>query len=523
LAVGCSDYEVVQDSKYQDYAGNSGEPDIAVDPTAIDFGSSAVDDAVEISEAITVTNEGDEDLHISGVSLLDDDTAFTVGAISSVLIQPGNAAQLTVTFTPESANTSTDVLLIESDDPDESTVEVALEGEGIAPMIDVDPGEYDFGTLYIGCEGLLPVTISNVGNDDLIITDLEYNTGSDDLVFDSYTDVNGDLPWTLSEGEGVEVFVSYLPVDEYEDTAYLMVDSNDPSTPTVMAEQVGMGDEYGNNADVFEQPLQGSTDIIFAVDRSGSMYDEIESVQDNFDTFMTTMSGMDADFHIAATVEDNGCINGSDLWIDSEFSASEATDTITTMINLYGSYGSYTEMAFSLLEACLAESESGGCNEGLVRDDAKLNLVGVSDEPEQSVNPYSYYVSLFQSLKDDSDDVVFHAIGGDYPSGCGGASAYTGFYESTVATGGLFLSICATDWGAHLEDLAEGSAADLSSFSLTDTPVPDTIVVKVDGVTTTLGWEFNEDDNTVEFEDDYIPDGGSTIEVEYSLYGDCDL
>ena len=63
------------------------------------------------------------------------------------------------------------------------------------------------------------------------------------------------------------------------------------------------------------------------------------------------------------------------------------------MINLGLSYGSYTEKAFMMLEATLAESvDSGGCNWGLLREDATLNVVGVSDEPEQSINNYSYYV-----------------------------------------------------------------------------------------------------------------------------------
>ena len=85
-----------------------------------------------------------------------------------------------------------------------------------------------------------------------------------------------------------------------------------------------------------------------------------------------------------------------------------------------------------LMEAMLSESVDGngapypgGCNYGLIREEAKLALVGVSDEPEQSVNSYSYYISMFQSLKSNPSDVVIHGIGGDYPSGCGSNSAYT--------------------------------------------------------------------------------------------------
>ena len=128
----------------------------------------------------------------------------------------------------------------------------------------------------------------------------------------------------------------------------------------------------------------------------------------------------------------------------------------------------------------------------------------------------------FQSLKSDSDDLVIHAIAGDYPSGCGGNEPGTGWYEASVATGGLFLSICATDWASHLEALAEGSAADLSSFELTDWPVAETIVVRIDGITTTTGWEYNETDNSVDFDESSIPEGGSTIEIEYALFGDCE-
>jgi hypothetical protein len=186
--------------------------------------------------------------------------------------------------------------------------------------------------------------------------------------------------------------------------------------------------------------------------------------------------------------------------------------------------GYNTERGFSLLEAALSSTNigSGGCDEGFYREDGTLSLVGVSDEPEQSVNPYTYYVSLFQSMKSDTDDVVMHAIGGDYPTGCSSASAYTGFYEATVATGGLFLSICATDFGTYLEKLAEGSAADLTSFELTDFPVPETIVVTVNGFAVNTGWEYDSVTNTIDFEVDTTPEGGSTIEVEYALYGDCE-
>lgn len=105
--------------------------------------------------------------------------------------------------------------------------------------------------------------------------------------------------------------------------------------------------------------------------------------------------------------------------------------------------------------------------------------------------------------------------------GCADASATNNVYEMTAATGGLYLSICATDWASHLDALVEASAYDLSEFELSQWPVPASIEVKVDGVTLTSGWSYVAPDNSIKFDELSVPSGGSTIEVKYSLYGDC--
>ena len=528
--LACTDYNIQGTTEATDQITDDRAPDILVTPLEIDFGALAVRDAAQATEIVTITNEGEGDLHLTGISTSDPDAPFDLLPVGSVLVPPGQSTDFAVTFAPETAQTYTASVLIDSDDPDEPTVEVVLFGDGIAPIIDVDPQEYDFGQLYIGCENMQPLLVKNIGNENLEVTGFTYNTGSEDLFFDSSSDLNGDLPWTVAPGGEVEVWVDYAPLDEYQDVAYLMVDSNDPFSPTYMATQSGLGALYGENVDVFQQPIKGATDIIFAVDWSCSMYDDIANVKNNFGTFVSTLASLDSDYHVAVVTEDDGCINGYQPYIDNTMALSDQTSLFDTMIceQPSGSYcssaGSNTERAFMLLEAALKSANigSGGCNEAFYREDSTLAVIGVSDEPEQSVNPYTYYVSLFQSMKDDSDDVVMHAIGGDYPQGCGGNQAYTGFYEATVATGGLFLSICATDFGSHLEQLAEGSTTDLTSFELTDYPVEQTIEVVVNGFTTTTGWTYNAVDNAIDFDTDYVPEGGSSIEVSYALQGDCD-
>ena len=525
LAPACTEYEIHDDDGGVGNYDNEGAPDIVVDPTEIFFGEISVSEDGSAVETVTVSNIGDKDLYIQGLSLDVEDGPYSITAIQSVLVPPDAMTQFEVVFEPTTGTETTGTVYIDSDDPDTPTAEVALFGTGVAPVIDVDPIEYDFGTLYIGCDAQQAVTISNIGSEDLIVDEFSFTTASLDLSFDDNGSDWSAIAWTLAPGESADVFVDYYPVDDYSDIAYLSITSNDPFTPTAMSTLMGLGELFDENIDTYEQPIEGMTDILFALDRSGSMDADLANIQSNFDVFVETLTGMDADYQVAAIVGDDGCVVGSEIWIDNTFDEDEAKDTLSTMMNLGGSYGSNTERGFMLLEAAVSSDNigSGGCNEDLVRDDAKLNLVGVSDEREQSISSWEYYVESFQALKDDADQVVVHAIGGDYGTGCGGtAEPYTGFYEATVATGGQFLSICATDFGAHLETLAEGSAADLSSFTLTDSPVEETIVVRVDGVTKTQGWEYDQSENQVEFEADYIPEGGSTIEIEYALFGDCE-
>ena len=86
-------------------------------------------DASPKTTTALTTSEGEGDLHIQDIYLSDANGPYEIGAISSVLVQPGGSAQFTVTFHPETATDSPGQVLIDSDDPDEGTVEVQLVGD----------------------------------------------------------------------------------------------------------------------------------------------------------------------------------------------------------------------------------------------------------------------------------------------------------------------------------------------------------------------------------------------------------
>ena len=528
----CNEFELVPDETNVGGVDDLSVCVLTAEPGSVAFGEFTVAEVTaEIEETVLLRNDGDGDCQIFGLDLAEDDTAFGVTALGSVLIPPGGETTFVAWYLPETAANDSATAVVDSNDPETPQLEIPLTGSGQAPVIDVNPAEFDFGSMYIGCDNSQALTITNVGNDTLVVDSFQFNTAGTDLAFFEDPDLaNGELPWTLAPGETADVWVDYAPLDEYQDTSYLYVNSNDPAVPSYLTTQVGAAELYGLNLDLFEQPINGATDIIFALDWSCSMYDDLANVQTNFGTFVTTLASMDADYHVAAVVADDGCIVGSSPYVDNTMSLSdqEALFEVHTCFDYGGTscplQGSNTERAFMLLESALSNSniKSGGCNEGFYRETATLSLIGVSDEPEQSVNPYTYYVSLFQGLKADPDQVSIHGVGGDYPSGCESAMAFAGLYEASVATGGFLWSICSADYGTDLGTLATVKAPKLTSLELSGFPVPETVKVLIDGVNVPSGWTYTPSTNTVDFESGEWLQVGSVVEVAYTLQERCE-
>ncbi|MFZ5481359.1 MAG: choice-of-anchor D domain-containing protein [Myxococcota bacterium] len=516
MLAGCTEYTVSKEGGDALEEVGDGAPDIEVTPGSIDFGLLAVGEGATATETVTVTNVGTAALELGEISLEDASAPYEIGLVTSILIPPEGSATFTVTFEPQTAVPAVTNVLIDSNDPDEPQVPVALTGEGEAPVIEVSPEEYDFGNTFIGCDILSPVTITNKGNADLVIDEFNYVTASNDLAFDMDEDINGPLPWTLSPEEYVEVFVNYAPLDDHADEGYLQIHSNDPFRETAQASQTGSAELAGENLDLFEQPLRGATDILIIVDNSCSMAEEQSNLASNFSYFAAELVELELDWQLAVITTDNPSFRGEMMTPETDDLEAEFVAQAVAGINGSGDEKP-TEMAY---QATQPGADAGPGSEFL-RDDAMLSFIFVSDEPDSSPDTWSDYLAYFQSIKPDADNFIAHAISGDYPTGCGTASYTNKVYELTVATSGLYLSVCATDWASHLEALVEGSAIDLSSFELSDWPVPETIVVRVDGVTVTGTWEYNETDNAIDFDETHVPEGGSTIEVEYALYGDC--
>ncbi|MCB9066343.1 MAG: choice-of-anchor D domain-containing protein [Calditrichae bacterium] len=105
------------------------EPDIAVSPTAIDFGQITL--GANAATTVTIHNNGSADLNVSAIS--DPGGAFAIANLPTLtaIISPGNTATFDVTFSPSAIGATAASINISSDDPDSPIVEIQLTGEGI--------------------------------------------------------------------------------------------------------------------------------------------------------------------------------------------------------------------------------------------------------------------------------------------------------------------------------------------------------------------------------------------------------
>ena len=506
MLVSCSDYEI---HKIVEKA-----PNIVVTPASHSFGHL---DARYDSDSvdITIKNIGNETLSIDSIKIDTIGGDFKLTDLEDFSLHPSQSEVITLSYDPETYRTDDAKITINSNDPDEPSVDVLIVGYGDSPVIHVDPDYFEFGDIWVGCEEYVDIEVSNHGNVDLTVSDIEgYASIPQDFDFDFYTYSNPEFPWVISPSSTHLIQVMYYPNDVGDDSAFLWIKSDDPVTPLYQADQLGFGDYESVVIDEFEQEEIGEVDILFVVDNSGSMGGNQANLANNMSAFMSVFITRGVDFRMAFITTDDSSFVSAIITSSDADPVGEAASQIATLTT----YGSPTEKGLQMSLDCL---ESGDCRTDLLRSDARLVVVYVSDEDDWSGLSSSDVASRIIATKSTADLARGHAIIGDVPGGCtsnGGAAAGELYYEVVSYLGGTQISICDDDWGFALETAAI-EATVKSSFTLSEVAVRDTITVEVNGSVVTE-WYYDESTNAVVFTDP--PANGSTIKVEYAAVSDCE-
>ncbi|MSP54128.1 MAG: choice-of-anchor D domain-containing protein [Myxococcales bacterium] len=504
---GCNPENKIQHVEPSD-SGADPAPNVVITPGTLVFPIADVGEASTLS--FNIANDGDADLNVSGIDLYGSVAYALITDSSNFALAPGEGRDIEVVYTGFGAEDLGQVHITD-DDPGNPAPVVFLEGAARVPLLKITPNPLSFGKVLVGCHRDQPIVLENVGLATLTIDNIVQIGNGWSL------DVPLDLPATLDPGSTAELTLT-VTADTGDMDSQVWVTADDAvGTHVVSQTATGVTDPS-----IKEEFWQGDGpydkgDILFYVDQSCSMRDDQAILQANFESFAATLDSLELSWQIGVVTRDKGCFNGGILTPDTPSVITAFTEAVA------GRGGDNTEAGLILTDTALKESQPGGCNEGFIREGSKVTLVQVSDEVEQSPNPWNSYVTSFQAM---APTASVTAIVGDVPNGCGGGGRYaaqpgTGYYEASVATGGAFLSICATDWTSYFATIAHMTASGLlNSFPLSSEPNPATLTVQVDG-STSQDWTYDEPANSIVFSDDAIPEPGSHIVVYFDLFQDC--
>lgn len=203
---------------------------IAVSTTSLSFGEVLVTSFSELP--IQVSNIGEGPLFITAAPIVGTNgnqfNLFNLPPLP-IKINPGAPpVTIRVRFAPTSIGTKQAFLALVNNDPDppQNPLFIALEGFGVKPDILATPPALDFGEVAVGSSRELSTSIKNVGNVDLIVSDIAIvGNSASQFVFSGIP----PLPFTVRPGiDSVSIPVQFIPTTGGLKSAVLRLVNNTP-------------------------------------------------------------------------------------------------------------------------------------------------------------------------------------------------------------------------------------------------------------------------------------------------------
>jgi len=405
--------------------------------------------------------------------------------------------------------------MTDDDVSDDDTVDDPSAGD-----IEIEPEFLDLSAGVVGCEQQGEFTIRNTGGLSLHVESIEFWASSDEITFSYPFDPSLE---TLSPGTELPVTVQYLPVDEEADTAEVRVTTDDWDEPLAAGEVVG---EASIPDDVIDEFVQGDAriaDILFVVDCSASMIWYQDAIAQVATLILDALQSTVVDFHLGVVSTDSANLVGTEKVITPESADPYGVFAEAMDVGTDGSFS--TSPVWNAADALHPTmTEPGRPNEGILRTDADLRVVVISDDEEGNAEYIEDAVAALNDLTTAPYETRIHAVSGG-PKGCTDGTVTArpapAINTAVIMTGGSALSICDADWPTDLAtvDWAGGTMTD--TFELSTVPDPQTIEVAVDGTQLTSGWAYDGVLVAIVFDDDEVPEEGEVVTATFAPLVGC--
>jgi hypothetical protein len=209
--------------------GASPQPQLAVSPASLSFGSIAVDSSS--SQPVTLSNTGTGALTISAASA--SSAGFSVSGFSlPATLNPGQNAALNVTFAPRSAGSTSGTLSIVSNAPDSPAL-IPLSGTGAQGQLSASPANVSFGSVLVGGNAPQTITLTNTGGVPVAISNAS-------VVGAAFSLSGLSTPVTLNAGASTAFAVTFAPTAAGNVSGSVSITSN-ASDSTLVVGLAGTG------------------------------------------------------------------------------------------------------------------------------------------------------------------------------------------------------------------------------------------------------------------------------------------
>ena len=283
--------------------------------------------------------------------------------------------------------------------------------------------------------------------------------------------------------------------------------------------------------ETFVQEALPLVDILWVVDDTESMSQELQALGATASEFVDSLNGLELSWQLGlVTMDTSGTDDGilrGDPWIvtpETDDAAAVFEQTLALEPSASAQPTGFAAAVYALTPPVVDDE-----NRGFRREHAALEVVFFSDgddagasDAELGGDALTMFLDLLSEEEAGSGEpAVASAIVGDVPSGCvdkkSGQQALPGtaFAQAADESGGIVASVCAPDLGPIVHQIGETGAVWPTIFRLQAQPDPDTIRVEVDGVQLDDGWSISLDPIAIEF--DRAPPADALIVVQYEV------
>ena len=266
------------DDYYVKVSGEGILPVLTTNTTYLKVGSTLLNTSVDSS--ITITNTGIGTLVINNIYL----TGNTLFEITDnfnfpVKLAPSSDINVNIRFLPTSLGFKFDDIKINSN---VGTYTVQVQGKGIFPDIELSASSLNFGELQTGEVKPDSVIISNIGDADLIVNQLNFTNGT------VFSVKNTMIPLTVAPGSDKKVYIEFAPLQSvaYSDQIDIISNSGEDKKINLYGNGTYPGIEISTYSVEFDSTLENMTDNRYvSIKNTGNQELTINSVKTGSDQF----------------------------------------------------------------------------------------------------------------------------------------------------------------------------------------------------------------------------------------------